>query len=151
MSTDLNGLPSRRLRRKDIISLTELLPYILIGGISTLIDWATFSTLVSFFQVHYEIALVMGYGFGGIFHYLSNKFITFKSRTKKIGSQLSLYFLVGVSSLFMSMGALAILVSFFGIQKVIARVMTTGLMILPNYLMHKHISFSKKIFAQPET
>ncbi len=132
-----------------IISVPELLPYILIGGIATLIDWSMFSISVTWFHLHYQLALLIGYASGGVFHYCTNKIITFKCRSKQLGSQLSIYILVGAISLLGSMGVLAFLVNEFAINKILARVLTTGIMLLPNYLLHKHISFSKKFFAQP--
>ena len=135
--------------KSKIISKSELLPYVIIGGIATTIDWSMFSLLVTWGHVHYQLALVLGYFSGGIFHYCTNKIVTFKCRSKQIKSQLSLYVLVGATSLLSSMGVLALLVNVFVINKIIARILTTGIMILPNYLLHKHISFNKKIFVQP--
>lgn len=134
-----------------IISIKELFPYIMIGGIATTIDWSIFSVLVGLLHCNYLLSLVIGYASGGVFHYCSNKLITFQCKSKEIGSQLSLYVLVGAASLFCSMAVLALLVNVFPINKIVARIITTGLMILPNYLLHKHISFSKKIFIQPES
>jgi putative flippase GtrA len=133
-----------------IVDLPELLPYVLIGGIATVIDWTMFSVSVTWLHIHYQIALGLGYASGGVFHYCSNKFITFKCRSKEIGSQLSLYILVGSMSLLCSMAVLAALVNILLINKIISRILTTGIMIFPNYLLHKHISFSKKIFTQPK-
>lgn len=130
-----------------IIALPELLPYIIIGGVATLLDWGMFSLAVTRLQIHYQFALALGYMAGGVFHYTTNKIITFKCRSKKLGSQLSLYILVGITSLLISMGVLAALINVFAISKVVSRMLTTGIMILPNYLLHKHISFSKKIFT----
>jgi putative flippase GtrA len=132
-----------------IITLSELFPYIVIGGIATAIDWSVFSICVGWLHYYYQFSLILGYACGGVFHYCSNKFITFKCRSKQVGSQLSLYVVVGAAALLCSMGVMAILVNSLMINKILARILTTGIMILPNYLLHKHISFNKKIFTQP--
>lgn len=134
---------------KKIISLSELFPYLVIGTLATMLDWTAFSIAIHKMGFHYEICLLIGYICGGSFHYITNKFITFKCRSKKLGSQLSIYILMGGISLSLSMGILAILVKGFMLNAIFSRVLTTGIMILPNYLLHKHVTFSKKLFLQP--
>ena len=131
-----------------LITKSEIIPYLVIGTIATLIDWSAFSIAVTYLHLHYQICLLLGYMTGGTFHYVTNKFFTFKCESKQYGSQLTIYTLVGIVSLLMSMGILAILVKGFMLNKIGSRILTTCIMILPNYLLHKHITFSKKIFAQ---
>jgi putative flippase GtrA len=129
-----------------IIQLNEFLPYFFVGLIATFIDWTTFWISTTHFALHYELALVISYTTAGAFHYTANKFITFKCPSKKIGSQFSLYFIVTGASLLMSMGVIA-LIKFFIMNTLFARILTTALMLIPNFLLHKHITFSKKIFS----
>ena len=130
-----------------IIKLTEFFPYLIIGTIATAIDWSIFSITVSRLQLHYETALILAYCTAALFHYIANKMVTFKCPSKQIGSQFSIYVTVTLSSLALSMGVMALLINLFNLHKIAARIITTILMIMPNYLLHKHITFSKKIFV----
>ncbi len=128
-----------------IIQLNEFLPYFFIGLISTSIDWTTFWVSSTKFGFHYEIALMMSYTLAGSFHYIANKIITFKCRSKQIGLQFSIYFMMAIISLLMSMGLIAF-IKLFVMNALYARIITTAFMLIPNFLLHKHITFSKKIF-----
>jgi putative flippase GtrA len=130
-----------------IIDLKEFLPYFIIGGIATLIDWSVFSAATLWLGLHYQLAVTLSYSTAGIMHYISNKYFTFQCKSKQIGSQLSVYIVVGIVGLTLSMLIIGVLIDLFAINKIWARVLTTVLMLVPNYLMHKHLTFSKKIFV----
>jgi putative flippase GtrA len=127
--------------------LKEFYPYLIIGTVATIIDWSVFSLSVTKFQLHYQTALLIAYTTAAITHYIANKLFTFKCKSKQLGSQLSVYITVTGASLLCSMGIIALFVSTFGFNKILSRMLTTGIMIVPNYLLHKHITFSKKIFS----
>lgn len=132
-----------------VIRQNEFFIYFIIGGISTLIDWTTFWLLTSQLNVHYQIGLVSAYSTAGIFHYIANKLLTFECQSKKIATQFSLYLLVTLTSLLSSMGIMSLLVNYLLSNTLYARMLTTILVLFPNYLLHKYITFSKKIFYQP--
>lgn len=129
------------------INQKEMGTYIFVGLLATLVDWTTFAVSVKF--LHYQVALLLALGAGSLTHYSSNKIYTFKCHSRKYGSQLSLYFLLVGFTILISMGIMGGLIKFLGINKISARILTTGLMLFPNYLLHKYITFSKRIFAQP--
>jgi len=121
----------------------EFLIYTTIGGVATVIDWSIFAIAVHFLGTHYEVALVLAYFGASIAHYTANKFITFRCKSTDYRSQLSIYILVVAISLMCSMTVMALLVNFLPANKILLRVVTTILMLVPNYLLHKHITFSK--------
>jgi putative flippase GtrA len=137
--------------KSHIIEKFELLLYTLIGGVATIIDWSVFAICLNWFDMHYEAALVVAYSAASIVHFSANKSLTFKCESKDYVAQLSIYILVLAISLGLSMATMAILVKYFVINKVLLRIATTIIMLVPNYLLHKHITFSKRIFTQPQT
>lgn len=134
-----------------IILLREFTPYFFIGATVTLIDWTLFWVATHRLGFHYQFALIVSYSIAGFTHYTANKLITFRCHSKQLGSQLSLYLLITGSSLLCSMGIMALLINLFFLKQLLARILTTGLMLIPNYLLHKHITFNKRIFAQSTT
>lgn len=130
-----------------IIKWKEFLAYFIIGATATVIDWSMFWLTVTKLGFHYEIALVSAYIPAGIFHFFSNKFITFQCKSKSLGSQYSIYIVLTFLSLAISMGIIAVLVNFLLFDKMFSRIATTVIMLIPNYLLHKNITFNKKIFT----
>ena len=121
--------------------------YFLVGGVATLIDWATYAlSLQTLGHEHYLVSVIVSMGLAGTFHYFANKRLTFQCQSRAIGKQIPLYVGVALAGLGMSIGILRVLVGTFGLSAMMARVLTTAMMLLPNYLMHKYLTFSKKIF-----
>lgn len=125
----------------------ELLIYTLIGGIATLIDWGVFALLVNQTNLHYQFALILAFSTAGIFHYTANKLFTFQCPSKEFASQLSLFTIVMLTSLMCNIAILSLLVKIINIDKVALRMATTIIMLIPNYLLHKHITFSRRLFS----
>lgn len=136
------------MKLSKIMPFTEFLPYFFVGLTATLIDWGLFWVGVTQWHVHYEIALVIGYLTAGGFHYFANKRFTFKCSSQQISSQLSVYILVNLSSLALSIVVMALLVQWIRLDDIAARVITTAMMLVPNYFFHKHITFNRKIFSK---
>jgi putative flippase GtrA len=130
-----------------LIRSRELLVYTLIGGLATLIDWGLFAVCLNQFSIHYQYALIIAYCTAGIFHYAANKLLTFQCASKQYGSQLTLFVLVMLTSLLCNIAILALLVKLVAADKVLLRMITTLAMLIPNYLLHKHITFSRRLFS----
>ncbi|MHB1948681.1 MAG: GtrA family protein [Gammaproteobacteria bacterium] len=133
----------------NLLNIKEVSYYILVGVFATAVDWLTFSMAIKWLNFPYQLALLLALTLGGLAHYTSNKAFTYKCRSKKYSSQVPLYILLATINYFCSMGCIGLLVKFLGINQLWARIITTGVMILPNYLLHKYITFNKRIFVQP--
>lgn len=137
------------MKINQIIKPNEFLAYFCIGATATIIDWTMFWVSIHKLGLHYEIGLMSAYIPAGLFHFFSNKFFTFQCKSKNIGSQYSIYIALTLSSLAISMGIIASLVNLFALSAMTARITTTAIMLLPNYLLHKNITFKKRIFITP--
>ena len=127
----------------------EFSVYFIVGGVATLMDWSVYGlSLWVLGDKRYLLSVVLSMGIAGTFHYLANKHFTFQCHSKAVMMQVPVYVAVAVAGLFMSMGILHFLVAVIAIKPMWARVLTTMLMLLPNYLMHKYLTFSKKIFKR---
>lgn len=135
------------MKINSIIKWNEFIAYFFIGATATLLDWSMFWFTVNKLHFHYEIGLISAYVPAGIFHFFANKFITFQCKSKSIGSQYSIYIILTLSSLLISMGIIAILINVLTLDKMTARIFTTAFMLIPNYLLHKNITFSKRLFS----
>ncbi len=122
--------------------------YFVIGGVATLIDWGTYAVCFKLLGFQYLIALVCSMGLAGCFHYIANKRVTFQCQSRQYGAQVPLYIFVALLGLAMSMGLMMVMVRVIGIPPIFANVIKTVLMLLPNYFMHKHITFSSKLFGR---
>jgi putative flippase GtrA len=129
------------MQLKHLITRAQVLPYLIVGTIATALDWCTFAMMIEHFSQPYPVALCAAYLTAGLFHYLANKIITFKCKSKKILAQLLRYGFVGILSLGCSLILITMLIKITPVTELSARIITTLLMLIPNYLLHKYISY----------
>lgn len=130
-----------------IVSSREFWIYFIVGGLATLIDWGVFAVAFRWLGLHYLEALIASMCLAGSFHYFANKHLTFQCQSRQFGMQVPVYILIALLGLGMSMAIMATLINMAGLYPIIARMLTTLLMLMPNYLMHKYITFSRRIFS----
>ena len=124
----------------------DFVKFLIVGALSTIIDWGSFFLIAIILGLHYQISLVIAYTFGGITNYVLNKFFTFKNYSKQIALQLVTFFTLAFTSLLISMVIMFFLVEVFILHEMISRILTTFIVFIINYFMHKFITFNKNIF-----
>ena len=129
---------------KKIISST-FIKYGIVGAISTIIDWGSFYISSYHLGLHYQISLGIGFVFGTISNYLLNRKITFNSKTKN-RAQIFVHFGLSIVSWGVSSLLMLLFVEKMLMAKMIARITTTALVFFLNYVMHKNITFNKRLF-----
>lgn len=102
-------------------------------------DWTIFYLISPL--LHYELALILSYTVGGIVNFTLNKIYTFRSRSRRIIKQYSIFYVISIIALFLSMGIMFILVDLAELPEMISRIITSGIIFIFNYLMHKSITF----------
>jgi len=125
--------------------------YTFVGAIATAVDWSSFYILNLLCNVDYKVAVSVSFTLGSAVNYILNKKITFNDRTKQIAAQLSIFAIIGVISLLMSVFIMFVQVKLMGMLPMPARIVTTGIMLTVNFLMHKYITFNQKIYAVHNT
>ena len=133
------------LKFQDIINL-EFIKFFIVGGISTLIDWLFFFLIGIYLNIHYQISLIISYTLGGITNYSLNRYYTFQNKSKKIALQFLTFFSLALVSLFLSMLVMFIFVDILNLHRMLSRILTTAIIFIFNYLMHKFITFNKNLF-----
>jgi putative flippase GtrA len=124
----------------------EFVKFFIVGGISTLIDWGSFFILSIAFGFYYQLSLIISYTFGGLTNYFLNKIFTFHDKSKKIALQFTTFFSLAFFSLFVSMFIMYLLIDILFMHEMLSRMITTSIVFLLNYVMHKYITFNKRIF-----
>ena len=109
--------------------------YTFVGAIATAVDHGSFYVLNLLCTIDYKIAVSMSFTIGSVVNYILNKQITFNDRTKQIVTQLSVFTVLGIISLLMSVFLMFIQVKLMGMLAMPARIITTGIMLTVNFMM----------------
>lgn len=110
----------------------QFLRFILIGGFSTLVNYAIFYTLYQVFHLHYLTASSLGFLTGVLAGYTFNKNWTFESKTPPKHTWVK-YLGLYLVSLMLGLGFLKGLVM-LGIPPLIANVLMIGLTTCTNFI-----------------
>ena len=96
--------------------------YFVVGGMATVIDWSIYALWLAVCgKMHYLSGLVISLAGAGLFHYVANKRLTFQCDSRRFVLQISLYVMVDLLGLGMSMLILAGLVRGVGLLPFPAR------------------------------
>lgn len=122
--------------------------YLLVGGLSTLVDWGVYYLLAIAVGWHYLTSLLVAQVLAAAVHYSLNKVFTFRCTSRQILRQIGAHALVSVAYLLVSMGLMYVLVDMLGLDKMLSRVATTGVMILASYFLHRAVTFNERFFTR---
>lgn len=117
----------------------EFILFALVGVSNTVINFIVYTILV-FFNMHYLIANIIGYGVGMINSYLLNKYFVFQ---KKEGDSLVFikFVLVNIITVTVHSILLYFFVSIFGWHKIYSQAFVTIITLVLNYLGNKLWTF----------
>ena len=124
----------------------EFIRYVLVGGFATIIDWSLFYIFAIALEVYYQIALIISFSTAIMVHYIFNKIFTFRCKSKKIIKQFSLFLATAIISLFLSMLIMFFLIEVVLVGKMTSKILTTGILLIVNYVFHRDITFNKRFF-----
>lgn len=129
----------------------EIVLYIVFGGLTTVVNWVTYSLFVSFCSI--TVANVIAWVFAVVFAYLTNKIFVFEQKSWKpniaffeFSKFVSSRLLTGV----VEIAGVDILVyvglnqTIFGIEGMVAKVTVSIVVVILNYFFSKLIVFKEK-------
>lgn len=129
----------------------EIVLYIVFGGLTTVVNWVTYSLFVSFCSI--TVSNVIAWVFAVVFAYLTNKIFVFEQKSWKpniaffeFSKFVSSRLLTGV----VEIAGVDILVyvglnqTIFGIEGMVAKVTVSIVVVILNYFFSKLIVFKEK-------
>jgi putative flippase GtrA len=119
---------------KNIFNPRSVVRFLLVGGATTACQYVVLTLLVELLHVKADVASSIGYGIGAAVSYVMNRFWTFKSDLPHAQSLPRFIVMIGVG-LLLSFVMMHVLVDFAGIYYLLAQVLTTGIVMLSNYLL----------------
>ncbi len=119
----------------------QIFRYLLVGGIATIIDWSVFFSLTEL-GLYYLFALWISFILATTVHFILSKYFTFKCNSLKIKTQAATHFFVSCFTLFLSTGFMYFFVDVLKILPMFSKIITTLLLTVVNYSLHKFVTFS---------
>lgn len=133
-------------------NLRKYLLYLLFGGLTTLVGWATYAFLTSVFHTGENISNIFSWICAVAFAYLTNRKMVFESRAHSGREQIREFVKFLVSRLFtgaIEIFGFPILIHFgvnqeiFGIKGMLAKMIVTVISVILNYILSNVFVFRK--------
>ena len=121
--------------------------FVVVGVISTIVNYSTFYALYKLLEVNYLIASSVGFMAGVGVGYFINKSWTFEYTLSSpiVNSKLVVkYYLVYGFSLLLSLGFLKITVAYFKVDPIVANLLAIGITTITNFCGIKLLVFNLK-------
>jgi putative flippase GtrA len=134
----------------------EIITYVIVGGMTTLVNWAVYFSLFKLVGLDDDLANVISIVVAVTFAFFANKFFVFRSKTTTAIAFFREMLLFGasrfVSALFEVFGYMFLkyLLSFIDIsfvqehQEIASKILISVVIIVLNYVLSKFIVFRKK-------
>lgn len=121
----------------------KVIKFGLVGVLNTLINWIIFAVL-NFVGVYYIIANVIAYVIATINSYIWNSRWVFKYKGEDKKETTTKFILLNLAGLALNTMILYLLVDLIGLNKLIALVITTVIVMVINYIVNKIWVFKEK-------
>lgn len=117
--------------------------YVVVGSLSSLINYALFSLFYGLLHWHYQIALTLGFFSGAIFNFISNRTMTFSASAQSHSAhkQLIKYLVLLISNYCANLGLTHMGVEFLFLSPYAAVLLSIVTTVLVTYLISKHWVF----------
>jgi len=126
--------------------------YLVYGGFTVLVSWGTYSLFVMM-GIDLNISNILSWICGVLFAFVTNKWLVFESRSlekKVLVKEISSFFTFRIITFIISVVTFPLLLhigldqSLFGVSGLIARIITSIIEIIINYVASKFVVFRKK-------
>ena len=130
-------------------NIKEIILYIIIGGLTTLISLATYFLLKEFVfvkdsQINIQICTIISWIICVTFAYVANRKIVFKSNEEKILVEASKFYLARISTLIIDSLSMLLLTVVFSMNDSVAKILVQVIILVLNYVLSKFAVFKKK-------
>ena len=125
----------------------QFMKYLLMGGLATAADWGSFFILNQVCGFYYRGSLVASFLAGSFSNFALNKRFTFHDQTRRLLAQLSIYGVLIIVSFTCSYLLMSLQVDLLLVHPMIARMCTTGIMLVANFALNKFVTFNRRLFS----
>jgi putative flippase GtrA len=118
--------------------IEQVMKFVVVGGLSFVLDFIIYYVLTNFFSVYYLIAGFFSFTLSLIFNYLMSMKFVFKSKDNlKKTHEFVIFVSLSVMGLGLNLLSLYILVDLFKMNDLIAKVFVAGIVMVFNFVTRK--------------
>ncbi len=130
--------------------LLHFISYVLVGGIATIVEWGCYYLFDPVLHINTYVAIALAFIISTFANWLAGRLITFRNAEKKnIVKELVQIYGVSVIGLLMNELIMFVFMAFIfkeptSLQRMVAKVVATGIVFFWNYLIRTLVIYRKK-------
>ena len=121
--------------------IQQLVKYFVIGGLAAITNLSIFYMLAYLANIYYLVSSAIGFVSGAVVNYTLNKKYTFKNTYRNKAKQFTVFLIVASTSLIWNELLIYFFVEYFALAKMLAAVLSVGIVFFWSFAMHKIITF----------
>ena len=124
--------------------MSGLFGYLIVGGLATIVEWAGFWLFSEKLSIEYLLATALAFAISTFANWLFGRLLVFRGKQQQsfLREILSVY-LASIVGLLLNLIIMFLLVQLLGAEKMSAKMATTVLVFMYNYLVRKLIIYRK--------
>lgn len=129
------------------VKYKQIISYLFFGVLSTLLSFLIWWVCNDLLKMHYQIANIVSWIFAVLFAFFTNKLYVFESKDKSlktIANEILKFYFFRLVTLLVDIVAMYIMVELMQLNEIIAKIISTFIVIFGNYLFSKFFIFKKK-------
>lgn len=121
-------------------SICQFLLYVIVGAGATIVEWLFFYALNQLMKINYFLATTISFIFSTFANWLLGKLILFH-KSYEDWKELAKIYLTSIIGLIMNLFIMWIAVEYFNIDKMISKIIATGIVFIWNFIIRKFIIY----------
>lgn len=117
-------------------NVKQLILYIVVGGIATVVEWAMFYLLDSVVSLNYMLATTIAFAVSTFANWAAGRLIMFKGHESLLAELIKIY-MTSIAGLLMNLFIMWVAIDCMGIPDFISKVVATGIVFFWNFAVRK--------------
>lgn len=119
----------------------EFLLYLLVGAISTMIEWIFFYVLNSILNINYLLATSFAFIFSTFANWFLGRLLIFKSKNLYLLKEILKIYFVSLIGLCLNLIIMFFAIEKFNVKNIFAKILATGIVFAWNFLIRKYVVY----------
>ena len=119
----------------------EFLLYLLVGAISTMIEWIFFYVLNSILNINYLLATSFAFIFSTFANWFLGRLLIFKSKNLYLLKEILKIYFVSLIGLCLNLVVMFFAIEKFNVKNIFAKILATSIVFVWNFCIRKYVIY----------
>lgn len=125
---------------KENKAIKQLLLYLVVGGIATVVEWVCFYLFVNVGNINYLVSTALAFIVSTFANWLAGKLILFKESQNILAELIKIY-ATSVAGLLFNLVLMWLMVEQLSMPEMLSKIIATGIVFIWNFVIRKYVIY----------